>query len=290
MNNALELNHVTVHRGSNFTLDNITLAVEKGTIMGLVGKNGAGKTTLIETIMNCLPLDSGQILYDGIALHENEITVKRKLGCVFQQLPFSTSVKPITITKTLVPFYKEFRHELYCTYMNQFQLDETKKLSTYSLGMTKIYHCILTICCNPDILLLDEPTASLDPTVRRALLDMLLEFMQDENKSILFSTHITSDLDKIADYISILHNGRLVLSKEKNELLDSYCLVQVAKNEMTDSTLEHFIDYTESSFYYEGLMLHDDASKFSNAKHIKPSIEDISQFIDSLSKGGCAHV
>ena len=174
------------------------------------------------------------------------------------------------------PFYSPFDIEKWHKLMTRFELNENMRLSNYSKGMQMKFSIAMALSHNPDILILDEPTAGLDPSARVDVLDLLLEFMQDENKSIFFSTHITSDLDKIADFITLIDNGKIIFSAEKDDLLDQYALVHIEKEAMTYKLKENLTGLKENVFGYEGLCC--DRSIFENLVGVKlarPSVEDI---------------
>jgi len=251
-NNALEINNLNVSVG-NFPITDLNLNLEKGTIMGLVGKNGSGKTTLIKSILDMVPRKSGEVLFNGIPMYGNEKTVKAKIGVVFDNLIFPLNLKPLKIKNMMSPFYEAFDHEKFSRLMKRFELDPKKKLSAYSRGMQTKFGVVMALCHNPDIIILDEPTAGLDPVARADLLYLLMELMQSEEKSILFSTHITSDLEKIADYITLIDNGEIILSQSKDELVEKYTLFSVEKERMTEQLKSEIVGLRETAFTFEGL-------------------------------------
>lgn len=228
----LDIHGLTVDFG-NFKLDNITLGVPRGCITGLIGRNGAGKTTLIKTIMRLNDACAGRILlYNGLYFPEHEEEVLNKIACVFDSPVYGKNAKPKQLIKYYRRAYKNFDEDKYNALMARFTLPNDLKFSKYSFGMNKKYSLILALCQGADILILDEPTAGIDPFDRSAVVELIQEFMQNENHTVLFSTHITEDLDRIADYIAMIEGGKLKFMEEKEELLNSYPLVQVA--EVTD--------------------------------------------------------
>lgn len=222
MEYALSLKDVNVRVNENFQLKDISWNIPKGTICGLIGKNGAGKTTLIHTIMNLLDRRSGTILYDNMLYWENELEIKKMINCVFDDFLINKNMRIEKYVKSLQAVYENFDYEFYKKYMELFELKKDSKIKNNSLGMQKKLNILLTMACRPKILILDEPTSSLDPISRAMILDMLLEYMQDEENTVIFSTHITSDLDKIADYITLIEDGNIIFTKEKNELIEEY--------------------------------------------------------------------
>jgi len=274
-NKALEIKNLDGHIG-DFSLRGINFSIEKGTIMGFIGKNGSGKTTLIKTILNMITKTSGEVLFSSIPMLGNEEIVKAKIGVVFDSLIYPLNFKPIKIKKMISPFYKTFDDEKFDELMKRFELDPNKKLSTYSKGMQMKFGVVMALCHNPELIILDEPTAGLDPIARADVIDLLLELMQNEERSILFSTHITSDLEKIADYITMIDNGKIVFSKGKDELLDNYVLAHIERESMTEEFKSEIIGLKETTFGYQGLCPNNLKIKnIIGVKTARPTIEDI---------------
>lgn len=274
-NKALEIKNLTGSIG-DFSLDDINFSIEKGTIMGFIGKNGSGKTTLIKTILNMIPKTAGQVLFDATPMFGNEETVKSKIGVVFDSLIYPLNLKPSKIKKMISPFYKTFDDKKFDELMKRFELNPNKKLKAYSKGMQMKFGVVMALCHNPDLIILDEPTAGLDPIARADVIDLLLELMQNEQRSILFSTHITSDLEKIADYITMIDNGKIVFSKEKDEMIDGYLLAHIEKESMTDKIKSGLIGIKETTFGYEGLCSKNlELQNLEGVKTARPTIEDI---------------
>ncbi|MBZ9636331.1 ABC transporter ATP-binding protein [Clostridium sp. FP1] len=274
-NKALEIKNLKVSIG-NFSLNDVSFSIEKGTIMGFIGRNGSGKTTLINSILNMIPQTSGNVLFDGISMYGNEDIVKATIGVVFDSLIYPLNLKPTKIKNMISPFYKTFDPKRFEELMKRFELDKNKKLSAYSKGMQMKFGVVMALCHNPDLIILDEPTAGLDPIARADVMDLLLDLMQNEQRSILFSTHITSDLEKIADYITMIDDGKIVFSKGKDEMLDMYALAHVDRDAMTDTIKSELIGVKETTFGYEGLCKKN--LKLQNAEGVKiarPTIEDI---------------
>lgn len=274
-NKALEIINLNAKVGS-FSLRNINFSVEKGTIMGFIGKNGAGKTTLIKTILDIIEKNSGEVLFNGIPMYDNEQKVKSKIGVVYDSLIYPLNLMPVKVKNIIAPFYETFDHKKFYELMKRFDLDPMKKLKNYSRGMQMKFGVIMAVCHNPELIILDEPTAGLDPIARTEVMDLLLELMQNEERAILFSTHIVSDLEKIADYITMINQGKIIFSNGKDELLDMYSLVHIGKEDMTDKIKNELIGLKESSFGYMALSAA--KSKLENIPGVKtsrPTIEDI---------------
>ena len=279
-NNALEIKNLNTTIG-DFSLNDINFSLEKGTIMGFIGKNGSGKTTLIKTILNMLPSTSGEVLFDDIVMYGNEETVKAKIGVVFDSLIYPLNLKPTKIKRMMSPFYKTFDDKTFDQLMNRFELDPGKRLSAYSKGMQMKFGVVMALCHNPELIILDEPTAGLDPIARADVIDLLLELMQKEERSILFSTHITSDLEKIADYITMINKGKIVFSKGKDEMLDMYTLAHIDKFDMTDVIKKELIGIKKTTFGYEGLCTKESGiQNVHGVKTIRPTIEDIMIYME----------
>lgn len=219
--NAIECKEVEVKKGS-FLLKNISMCVPKGTVVGLVGKNGSGKTTLIRTLARVEDHRNGYIRYDDLDFAENLVEIRQKVGFVFDKPWFSITSKPIALSSAVAPFYPHFDMDFFNEQMKKMDLPQYQALNKYSAGMLKKFMLVFVLAMRPETLVLDEPTSEVDPISRNDMIELLLDFMQDEKHSILFSTHITSDLDKIADYIIMLDRGEIVLNEEKNDLIERF--------------------------------------------------------------------
>ena len=273
--NALQVKDLYVNIG-RFSLTEINISLKKGTITGFVGKNGAGKTSLIKTIVDIIPKAKGEILFFDKPLYRNEKEIKARLGIVFDSLIYAQNIKPRTLIKTIAPFYPNFSMDKFTELMVKFELDQNKKLNQYSKGMQMKFSIAMALSHNPDLLILDEPTSGLDPAARAEVLDLLYDIIQDEEKTIFFSTHITSDLDKIADSIIMIEKGKILFSEEKDKLLENNYLVHVDKEDMNDEIRALFVGVKENSFGYIGLVAgKDKLALIPRAKITKPSVEDI---------------
>ncbi|MBR5474119.1 MAG: ABC transporter ATP-binding protein [Lachnospiraceae bacterium] len=214
-------NNVAVQLGkpdSGFYLGPIRLELERGLITGLVGRNGAGKTTLIKTLVNQLEPEGGRVLYEGKTFEEDEVNIRRKVRAVLEEVLIAPRTSVEDFVDTIAYFEPWFDREQFKVWMKRFQLPLDLPATEYSADMKKVFSLIFTICRGPEVLLLDEPTSGVDPVTRRQMLEVLQEFMEDENHTILFSTHLTEDLDKIADRVVLIENGKIVLDEEKEQL------------------------------------------------------------------------
>ncbi|WP_435575595.1 ABC transporter ATP-binding protein [Clostridium gasigenes] len=283
MKNALEVKNLCVKNG-DFELKSINLTIPKGSVMGLIGRNGVGKTTLIKSIVNQLQHSSGEVLFDGLRMYGNDVKVKSKIGVVFDDLIYRVG-KPKKIVKIIAPFYDEFDMNKYNLLMDKFELNPNKDLKKYSKGMKTKFNVIMVLCHNADLIILDEPTAGLDPISRVEIIDFFLEIMQDENKSILFSTHILSDLEKIADYITLMDKGKIIFSMDKETLIEKYSIIQVDKSAISDELKRNIKGLKENVFGYQGLI--EDREPYKNIAGVRfapASIEEVMIFRGGINE------
>lgn len=257
-----------------FLLDNVSFELEEGYIMGFIGSNGAGKTTTLKTMLNLVQANHGDVKFFGLDYTENEREIKQMLGFMFGDMEFYIKRKIIDITDVVKRFYTNWNQEVYNQLIDKFNLDETKKLEELSRGMRVKYSLTLALSHDAKLLILDEPTSGLDPVARDELLELFQELVEDGKRSVLFSTHITSDLDKCADYITYIDNGRIIESTTKDDLLDSHRLISFDETQL-NNLREDLIAYKKNSFGYFGLMKTDKANNYNNIKIAAPSIDDI---------------
>ncbi|MGL5615888.1 MAG: ABC transporter ATP-binding protein [Sarcina sp.] len=250
--NAVKLENLEKTLGK-FKLSINNLEVKEGYITGFIGKNGAGKTTTIKLIMNMLFSDKGEIKIFNKNLKGNEISLKEDIGYIGTESGFPLDSKLKTIKKIIEPFYKTWDNNLYENYIRKFNLDENKKYKDLSQGMKKQFELIIALSHKPKLLIMDEPTSNLDPVIRNELLEILNENMDDGNLSIFYSTHITSDLEKSADYIYFIDNGKILLTGEKDEILENHKIIKGPLNLLNEESKKLFISFTESKFNFEGL-------------------------------------
>jgi ABC-2 type transport system ATP-binding protein len=262
----------------NFALKDISFSLEEGCIMGFVGPNGAGKSTTIKAILNQVIKDAGEIRLWGKDSIEHEVELKNRIGVVMDEGHFYGHLSLKRMKSMIAPFYKNWSNQTYESYIRQFKLDEDKKISDLSKGMRMKYAIALALSHNADLLIMDEPTSGLDPLVREELLGILQQMIQDERKSVFFSTHITSDLDKVADYIVLINDGRLLLNEPKDELLDTHAVVKGSNELLTPLAEPLFVSVKKSSYGFEGLTKDRSAARraFGDKAVIeRPTIEDI---------------
>ena len=209
-----------------FKLRDVSLKLPRGYIMGFIGANGAGKTTTIKLIMNMIQRDSGEINVFGKDNIKYELQIKDKTGYVGETPVFYDDMTVGWTADFASKFYSNWDNELFNQLLTKFNIDKNKKISQLSKGMKMKTGLALALSHHPELLILDEPTSGLDPIVRDELLDILLEFIQDERRGVFFSSHITSDIQKIADFVTFIDNGKIILSEEKDIILDNWKLIK----------------------------------------------------------------
>ncbi|MFP4697667.1 MAG: ABC transporter ATP-binding protein [Eubacteriales bacterium] len=285
MSNVLELNNVN-KSFKDFGLKDISFELKKGYIMGFIGPNGSGKTTTIKLIMHLLNKDSGDIKVFGKDHLQYEREIKDRIGFVYDECYFYENLSIKDNGKILGPFYSKWNNELFYEYLERFELNPKKKIAKLSKGMKTKFQLAFALSHKADLLIMDEPTAGLDPIFRREFLELLHDLMQDENKSIFFSTHITSDLDRIADYVTIINEGSIVFSTSMEELKETYHIIK-GSNELLNSIDKDMLDgLKQTSFCFEALTMHSKTLSRQLGDRIvieKPSLEDIMVFSKSTS-------
>lgn len=241
-----------------FELKNVSFALGKGYIMGFVGRNGAGKTTTLKTMLNLVRADSGAVSFLGKDFSAEEIACKQRIGFMFGGISYYPKQKLKTITKVVKRFYDKWDDAAYESYLKRFDLDPNKKVDELSAGMKVKYALALALSHHAQLLILDEPTSGLDPVSRDEILELFQEFIEDGEKSILFSTQITSDLEKCADFITYIKNGEIVASREKDEFLNTYKIVQGTGEQLTEELRQELIGYKKNMFGFAGLIRTED--------------------------------
>ena len=231
MSNLLEIEHLTKDYGS-FRLDDVSLTIPGGTIMGLIGENGAGKSTTIKCILNLIRRDGGEIRIFGLDNRTQEREVKAQIGVVLDESTFHDTLRAPEVGRILSKLYPNWDAPLFSQYLEKFSLPERKLLKEYSKGMKTKLSIAAALSARPRLLILDEATSGLDPVVRDEILDEFLNFIQDEEHAILISSHITSDLEKAADYVTYLHRGRVAIQGAKDELLETYGRLACARSDL----------------------------------------------------------
>ncbi|MBE6066689.1 MAG: ABC transporter ATP-binding protein [Clostridium lundense] len=277
MNNILEVNNLRKEY-NDFTLRNISFSLERGYIMGFIGPNGAGKSTTIKLIMNLIKKNTGEIKIFGLDNIAHEKDIKQKIGFVYDENYYYEELTINEMKKIISPFYINWDEKSFQNYIKQFDLNPKKKIKELSKGMKIKFSLAVAISHGAELIIMDEPTSGLDPVFRREILDILYSLIQDENKGIFFSTHITTDLEKVADYITFINKGEIVFSMPKDNILDKYAIVKGSKELLDLDTKKEFLNISENSFGFEALT--DNIAKirslFKNNVIIeRPSLEDI---------------
>ena len=276
MENILEVKNLC-KKYEDFELKNINLELPKGMIMGLVGENGAGKTTTIKAILNVINIDSGEIKIFDSNIYDNEKQIKEDIGVVLDDGFLSEYLNPIDINKIMKNIYKNWDEKLYFKYIEDFKLPKDKASKDYSSGMKMKLKIAVAISHHPKLLILDEPTSGLDPIARNEILDIFQDFIQNEENSILVSSHITTDLEHIADYIAFINEGKIVFTKTRDELLENYGIVKCSEKEFEKIDKKDYIKYKKNKYEYDILV--ENKFEFKNKYDIKiidkPTIEDI---------------
>ena len=276
MENVLEVRNLS-KKYNGFELKNINLELPKGMIMGLIGENGAGKSTTIKSILNIIDRDCGEIKIFNLDNKENEKQVKEEIGVVSDDSFLSDYLNPVDINKIMKNIYINWDENLYFKYIEEFKLPKNKMTKEYSSGMKMKLKIAMALSHHPKLLILDEPTSGLDPVARNEILDIFQDFIQDEENSILVSSHITSDLERVADYITFINNGEIVITKPKDELIENYGIVKCTEEEFKKIDKKDFIKYKKNRYEYDILV--EDKVSFKQKYDIeiidKPTIDEI---------------
>ncbi len=272
MENVIEINGLS-KKYQKFALDNIELKVPMGSVMGFIGANGAGKSTTIKAILGLYKRDGGEVKVLGEDSEKMSNETREKIGVVFDTMPFPKNLTVTMLDKVLSGIYKTWDSEKFFAYITRFELPLKKKLSGFSRGMEMRLSIAAALSHNPSLLVLDEPTGGLDPVMRSEILDIFLEFMQDETHSILISTHITSDLEHIADYICFINKGKIVFTEERNEMLEKYRIMKCTEEDLQQVDKNDIIGMRKGRFCSEVLTLN--ADKYPGMVADAPTIEEI---------------
>ena len=275
MENILEVKNLC-KKYNQFELKNVNLTLPKGMIMGLIGENGAGKTTTIKSILN-LTNSTGEINIFGLNVKKYNKKIKQDIGVVLNENFFSEYLNPKDINKIVKNIYKNWDEKLYFKYLEDFKLPQNKISKEFSSGMKMKLKIAVALAHHPKLLILDEPTSGLDPVARSEILDIFQDFIQNGENSILVSSHITSDLEHIADYITFINDGEIVLSKTRDELLEEYGIVKCSKAEFEKINKKDYVKYKVNRYEYDVLV--ENKSEFKRKYDFnvidKPTLEDI---------------
>lgn len=283
--NAIEIDGLTV-RYDGFTLDNISFNVPKGSIMGFIGQNGAGKTTTIKALLNIVKRDAGTIKLLGLDNITDEVVIKQQIAAVFDELPFHDQLNARQLDIILRDVFSEWDSEVYRSYLERLQLPARKKIGQFSKGMKMKLQIATALSHNAQLLIMDEATTGLDPVVRNEILDIFLEYLQDENHSILMSSHITTDLEKVADSVTFIDKGKLLISGYKDDILESHGVIKCTKADYKEIAPEDIISARLTDFGAE-VMVNEKAKcrkKYSGLTMDDTTLEEIMVFYVNAHK------
>ena len=276
MENVLEVKDLC-KRYTGFELKNVNFSIQKGMIIGLIGENGAGKTTTIKAILNIINKDKGQVKVFGLDLQQNEKKIKQDVGTVLDDSFLSEYLNPKDISKIMKNFYPNWDEKLYSKYLEKFNIPLDKISKEFSSGMKMKLKIATALAHKPKLLILDEPTSGLDPVARNDILDIFQEFIEDGEHSILISSHITSDLEHIADYIVFINNGEIVFTKAKDELIEEFGIVKCDEKDFKKFNKNDYVKYKKNKYEYDILIenKYEFKRKYDVSVIDKPTIEDI---------------
>ena len=253
MENILEVKNLS-KKYIGFELKNISFELPKGMIMGFIGENGAGKTTTIKSILNIIGNYKGEIRIFGFDNKKCENKIKEDIGVVLDDMFFPEILLPNDINAIMKDVYQNWDSDLYFKYLRDFNLPKDKQIKTFSKGMKKKLEIATALSHHPKLLILDEPTSGLDPIARNEVIDIFRDFIQNEECGVLLSSHITTDLEHIADYITFINNGEIILSKTRDELIDKYGIVKCAESEFKKIDKKDFIKFKKTKYEYQLLV------------------------------------
>lgn len=242
------------HKNSDFSLNQISFGVPYGSIMGFVGENGAGKTSTIGCILNTLLKDSGTVKIFGEEMSDSHTKLREEIGVVYDAGNFPHNLVGRQLSKVMQGIYSNWEPERFSGYMEQFHIPTDKKIGTFSRGMIMKLSLAVALSHGARLLILDEATSGLDPIVRDEISELLLDFVQDENHSIFLSTHITGDLEKIADYITFLHKGSIILTEKKDDLIYYYGVLRCRQAQFEKLEQEDILAYRKRDYQVDVLV------------------------------------
>ncbi len=276
MENILEIKNLC-KKYDNFELKNITFNLPKGMIMGFIGENGAGKTTTIKAILDIIKSYDGEIKILGLDNRKDERKIKENIGVVLDDMFFPEILTPNDINNAMRSIYKNWDTKMFNDYLKEFSLLPNQQIKKFSKGMRKKLEIATALSHHPKLLILDEPTSGLDPVARAEVIQIFQSFIEKDDCSILLSSHITTDLEHIADYITFINNGEIVLSKTTNELLEQYAIVKCTEKEFKKINKKDYIKYLKAKYEYEVLIANkkDFKSKYDITVIDKITLDDL---------------
>ena len=283
--NVIEVNGIT-KKYDGFLLDNVSFNVAKGSIMGFIGQNGSGKSTTINAILNIIRTDSGNIKVFGMDNRKHETEIKKHNSAVFDELPFHDELNADALNKIFRDIYFEWNSEIFRSYLDRFQLPRKKKFGQFSKGMKMKLQIAAALSHNAKLLILDEATTGLDPVIRNEILDNFLEFLQDEENSVFMSSHITTDIEKVADSVTFIDKGKILLSGFKDDILNSHGVIKCSKSDFNEIEKSDFISARVTDFGAEVLISDRKKAlqKYSGAIIDPTTLEEIMLFYVNQNK------
>lgn len=283
--NAIEIKGLT-KKYDGFTLDNVSFNVAKGSIMGFIGQNGAGKTTTIRSLLNIIRYDSGTVNMLGMNNLQHEYEIKEQVSAVFDEMPFHETFNARQISKIMGSIYNEWDNNQFKEYLERFSLPEKKKIGKFSKGMKMKLQIAVALSHNAKLLIMDEATTGLDPVVRNEILDIFREYLVNESRSILMSSHITSDLEKISDSVTFIDNGRILLTGYKDDILYNHALIKCSKSDYKEISKSDYVSARISDYGVEIMVADKDlcSKKYSGINIEKTTLEEIMLFYVNAKK------
>lgn len=274
MNSTVILKNVNKkYEKSNFAIKDISFSVPEGSIVGFIGENGAGKSTTMNCILNVVRRDSGTVEIFGREMTDEDVDIRENIGVVYDSNNFPEHLTAKQLADILGRIYRKWDAFCFEQFLRRFGLPESQKIKSYSRGMSMKLAIAVALSHDSKLLILDEATSGLDPIMRDEILDVLLEFVKQENHSILLSSHITSDLEKIADYIVFIHNGEIILSKTKDELIYEYGVIRCSENDFHNILSEDILSSMKKDYQIDVLI--------KNRKLIEKKYKNL--IVDSVS-------
>ncbi len=276
---VLELFDVT-KRYDDFTLDHVSFQVPRGCICGFIGQNGAGKTTTIQLILDIIKKDEGSIRVFGRDMEKEGAILKEKIGVVFDEMGFHEFLTATEINRVMKNVYANWKEDLFFDYLKRFSLPRKKRCGSFSRGMRMKLQIAVALSHEAELLIMDEPTSGLDPIVRNEILQIFQEYVMEENHTILLSSHITGDLERIADMVIFINRGKIVLSGNKDKILESHGLIKCKKDDLKKIDGKDMVSYRQSAFGVEVLVADREycEKKYSSMVMEQTTLEEIMIF------------
>lgn len=278
-NYVLELCDVT-KKYEDFTLDHVSFQVPRGCICGFIGQNGAGKTTTIQLVLDIIKKDEGSIKVFDRDMEKDGAELKEKIGVVFDEMGFHEFLTATEINRVMKNVYANWQEELFFDYLKRFSLPRKKRCGSFSRGMRMKLQIAVALSHEAELLIMDEPTSGLDPIVRNEILQIFQEYVMEENHTILLSSHITGDLERIADMVTFINRGKIVLSGNKDEILERHGLIKCKKDDLKNIDPKDMVSYRQSAFGVEVLVVDRGkcAKKYSSMVMEQTTLEEIMIF------------